>query len=295
MSGNKYRYFDPKYWNLNPIPPYLNFWPLKANHIGRRGLFSSKQPLPSGVTLRLLTAGTWSLTFGGKFVPLSAGDIFLCVPSVPVEFSQTDPKASWEWYEIQFGGPGATAAAKRFGVSLGTPVAKPADFKKALRLFKAMHSLMADKARRTEDELLSILFQAAQACRKDKDSHPQVVRINIKRSSKLEKAIEVFESLPYSDRNVCEVADELGMDRSMLYRLFKGETGISPHKYIDGLRLSRAKDLLGASGLTVSAVAIQLGFVDSKYFIRWFKSRTNYSPGAWRHTAYSIKEPSPKP
>ena len=77
----------------------------------------------------------------------------------------------------------------------------------------------------------------------------------------------VLGETPFVNRNISELTNQFGVERSTLYRAFMAETGVSPHDYMDTLRLSRAMDLLAWTSLPVSEVASQTGFSDVKYFI----------------------------
>jgi AraC-like DNA-binding protein len=50
-----------------------------------------------------------------------------------------------------------------------------------------------------------------------------------------------------------------------------------------GTRLNEAKALLADSGLTIAAIARQVGYGDPAYFSRLFSARVGLSPRAFRH------------
>ena len=55
-------------------------------------------------------------------------------------------------------------------------------------------------------------------------------------------------------------------------------TGTSPKRYVLGLRVSAALDLLATTDLTVSQVATAVGVGDVNYFSRLIKKHTGRSP-----------------
>ncbi|MDO5479350.1 MAG: helix-turn-helix transcriptional regulator, partial [Clostridia bacterium] len=65
-------------------------------------------------------------------------------------------------------------------------------------------------------------------------------------------------------------------------RIFKSAAKTSPIKYINYLRLEKAKNLLSESSLKVSEIAVQVGFSDSFYFSRLFKKETGVSPASFK-------------
>ena len=64
-------------------------------------------------------------------------------------------------------------------------------------------------------------------------------------------------------------------------RLFKKETGLTPHRYLSDLRLNSAAQYLAGSGKNspnISEVAHLCGFRDALYFSRMFKKKYGISP-----------------
>ena len=82
------------------------------------------------------------------------------------------------------------------------------------------------------------------------------------------------------DAPLGEVVARSGYQRDHLNRLVKRETGLSLGQFRARRRLARAKELLGR-GVTVAAVAGEVGLPDQAYFARWFRRQTGQTPTAW--------------
>jgi AraC-like DNA-binding protein len=82
--------------------------------------------------------------------------------------------------------------------------------------------------------------------------------------------------------DIPQMAKELPMGYSKFRKLFKEETGISPHQYYLNLRINRAKALLQSTELNVNEVAFQSGFESEYYFSKFFKKKVNLSPTEYR-------------
>jgi AraC-like DNA-binding protein len=72
------------------------------------------------------------------------------------------------------------------------------------------------------------------------------------------------------------------MSRSNLMRVFKAATGQSPIEYLIRLRIQKAMALLRNTDLTVTEIAIEVGFNDSNYFTRQFRKVHGQSPRRFR-------------
>ena len=70
-------------------------------------------------------------------------------------------------------------------------------------------------------------------------------------------------------------------------RQFKASTGLTPHAYLNEIRLSYAQRLLRRPDASIAAVAERLGFSQQSYFARWFAKATGISPSEFRNIAGS--------
>ena len=82
-----------------------------------------------------------------------------------------------------------------------------------------------------------------------------------------------------------------GLDRFTLAREFRAVLGTSPHRYLVGRRIDRARALIMAgTGLAYAAAAA--GFVDQSHLTRQFKARYGVTPGRWAALARSRRSAS---
>lgn len=79
-----------------------------------------------------------------------------------------------------------------------------------------------------------------------------------------------------------ELADIHHVTVEHLSRLFKKEMGISLMKYVSELRTKKAAELLKNSKLSISDIAMYVGYADSNYFVKVFKKRYGMTPSAYR-------------
>lgn len=75
-----------------------------------------------------------------------------------------------------------------------------------------------------------------------------------------------------------ELAQELMLSQSQLWRKIKAVTGLSTKEFVDGIRLDRARALLEPGDLLVSEVAYAVGYSDPSYFAKRYVLRFGVAP-----------------
>lgn len=78
------------------------------------------------------------------------------------------------------------------------------------------------------------------------------------------------------------LSHEFGLSQRSLNRRFKQATGRSPLRYLQQLRIDKAKELLKTSNLAIAEVAYRVGYPDNSYFSALFKRSVTLSPKDYR-------------
>ena len=97
----------------------------------------------------------------------------------------------------------------------------------------------------------------------------------------LRKLCEVLYKTPSDTRSILEWGAELGASGRTLSRQFEREMGISFRAWRYRLRAFRAMELLG-TGLSVTAVALELGYASTSAFTYMFREEFGCSPTSYR-------------
>ncbi|MCA1375521.1 MULTISPECIES: AraC family transcriptional regulator [unclassified Bradyrhizobium] len=79
-----------------------------------------------------------------------------------------------------------------------------------------------------------------------------------------------------------DLAAICGVSPEYFIRLFKSSLGVSPHRYVVGVRIHHAKLLLTDPNIGLAEVARQCGFAHQQHFTNTFRRMTGLSPGAYR-------------
>lgn len=86
----------------------------------------------------------------------------------------------------------------------------------------------------------------------------------------------------HHDRAVETAAAASGLPERSFLRRFRQATGHTPLRYLQHLRIERAKSLLESSDQSVEAVAWRVGYEDVPYFRRLFRKTTGINPAQYR-------------
>ena len=78
------------------------------------------------------------------------------------------------------------------------------------------------------------------------------------------------------------MAAEVEISPVYLARAFKAAIGQSPHQYVLGRRIDRAKELLRNTDIPVVDVALSVGFSSQSHLSHWFQRYVGVSPAAYR-------------
>ena len=78
--------------------------------------------------------------------------------------------------------------------------------------------------------------------------------------------------------NVENLADELLLSRSKLYRKIKALTGLTANEFIRNVRLEKSKEILENSEFSISEICYKVGFSSPSYFTKCFKLQYGVLP-----------------
>jgi AraC-like DNA-binding protein len=104
------------------------------------------------------------------------------------------------------------------------------------------------------------------------------------------RAIRTYLEEHYTENVTLEDLSSLsGLSGYHLIRVFRADTGLPPHAYLEQIRVNRARLLL-RTGAAIAEVALSTGFNDQSHFSRHFKKMTGVTPGQYQKTAMISKK-----
>lgn len=103
-------------------------------------------------------------------------------------------------------------------------------------------------------------------------------------SKQLKDVIETAQTQLGTELSLSQLACAAQVSDYYFSRQFKNTTGLAPHQFVLRLRLERAKKLLLTSQLSLSEVALAVGFFDQSHFNNVFKRAFGVTPRAFAKT-----------
>ncbi|NJM36255.1 MAG: helix-turn-helix transcriptional regulator [Rhodomicrobium sp.] len=79
-----------------------------------------------------------------------------------------------------------------------------------------------------------------------------------------------------------DVARCVGLSTGFFHRAFNDTTGLTPLAYIQRQRIERAMQLLNNRDLSITNIAIGVGFLSPSHFARLFRKQTGLTPSEYR-------------
>jgi AraC-like DNA-binding protein len=209
---------------------------------------------------------------------IKAGTCFFLFPGVWHRY-KPHPNHGWEEYWVGFNGnyPDELMRNKIFVPE--SPFVDVGLNDELLQLFHLLISTVATAQAGYRQiitgitlQILGLVNAIAKYRTVDEGNQPKMIA---KAKFLLQESIE-------SPVNLEEMVKELPMGYSRFRKLFKETVGISPNQYLLELRLSKAKELLLSTNLSINEIAYQTGFESIFYFSRLFKKKNDLSPKDYR-------------
>ncbi len=149
-----------------------------------------------------------------------------------------------------------------------------------------LHAGLADRTEPGRLALESFGLALVTALARDHTVAPPVVRPRAGLSpAQLARVVRHVEDHLGEQLTVAELAALAHVSEFHFSRLFRAATGASPHRYVLGRRVARARELLTRTELPVAAVAARCGFADASHLTRHTRRALGTTPAALRAAA----------
>jgi AraC-like DNA-binding protein len=106
---------------------------------------------------------------------------------------------------------------------------------------------------------------------------------------RVRKCIKLMSESPGAEMELDTIARESGLSRPHFYRLFRTQTGVTPHLYLNTLIMEQALEALVASEAPIADIGFDLGFSSQSGFTRFFAANVGMAPTDYRRAAKVLR------
>ncbi|MDR6551229.1 helix-turn-helix domain-containing protein [Paenibacillus qinlingensis] len=240
------------------------------------GYFTEREGLDSYLIAYILR-GTGELTFQNKSYPLGTNQLFF-IHCDHYHHYAANPQEPLELLWVHLNGSSTAAYYEQYAAA-HDPVLQLSNDSTASSLIRQSLQIQQQRSAATElltskllVELLTEIVLSAQQISLSKSDKPDYIDAICQTLQ-----LRFIESI-----SLDELAQEYAVSKYHMAKRFKQYTGLSPHEYLIGIRMTHAKELLKYSDIPVSAIAAAVGIDNVSHFINLFKDRTGDTPLVYR-------------
>lgn len=226
----------------------------------------------------VVLSGTGELKYEGEEYELTAGDGVFIDCRKAYSHSTSDNLWALQW--CHFYAPSLPAVYEKYKERGGRPVFHPADIASFVSILTELYNLASasDYIRDMRiNEKLGVLLTLLM----EQSWHPESVTISRKR---LELAtVKAYLDEHYTKKiTLDDLEERFFINKFYLSKIFKETYGTTINNYLISKRITRAKQLLRFTDLTVDEIGAAVGMADANYFSRMFRKVEGSSPREYR-------------
>ena len=147
--------------------------------------------------------------------------------------------------------------------------------------FRALFDIFSKDAPHRDHALAAALLQLLTAI-------ADAVRVS-EPPNPIGRSLQYINASYTDDIQIPTLAAMENLSNSRYHVVFKEAVGLSPRAYITMLRMRHACDLLSTTNLTVRQIGALVGYEDSHFFCKVFKSKMGISPSLYRRNGTESK------
>jgi AraC-like DNA-binding protein len=106
---------------------------------------------------------------------------------------------------------------------------------------------------------------------------------------RVRKSIKLLSNGPGAEIELDSIAREAGLSRPHFYKLFRAQTGVTPHLYLNTLLMEKALAALVSQEAPIAEIGLDLGFSSLSAFTRFFAGHVGMAPTDYRRAAKVLR------
>lgn len=281
MREYDYEYADFIYYTPGELDKSTGLWPVRAGRCLAKPHYKVGPKRIECYSLHFVREGKLRLEHEGREVELGKGDLFCLFPDRAYYYDMLPTERPLEMSWLAVDGGSARQLLELAGLTEEKPFRKETVSEQAAKAADAAIDALELVQRWRPAAALELqgllygLFSALMPAEPEQGTEP---------AHWIRECEEYMELHASEGITVQQVAEFAGVHRSYFTQVFTGETGLPPMKYLQKIRMDKAKRLLIETDASVTEIALSLGYPNLYSFTRAFKMYYKESPLALRKT-----------
>lgn len=267
---------DSDYYMYTPssMAQNLFFYPLITGHFYYEPGYCLKRTSFDSFLIMHIRKGSCEINIGGKHYKAGADQVVLLDCYIPHSYYSS---VGWEAEWVHIDGPSARGYFEAI-LAEGSPVITLNDtyrFQKNLhKIYLQFKDKLSVKEALMNNYIVNILTELLVS--KEMESSISIS------TSVIEDTIAYINDHLTDSLSLEELAAQASLSPFYFSRLFKKETGFTPHYYTIMVRVNNAKFLLKTSNASIKDICFTTGFTSESSFCTTFKKVTGLTPSEYR-------------
>ncbi|MWV42678.1 helix-turn-helix domain-containing protein [Paenibacillus sp. HJL G12] len=280
MQEYDYEFADFIYYTPGELDKEGRIWPVRGGRSLAKPNYKVGPKRIECYSLHFVYEGMIRFEFDGKWMDLKQGDLFCLFPGRTYYYyilpSVSPLRMSW----LALDGERVKPLLELAGLTSGSPFRQKAVSSRVEESVEHVIDALAGEERwkpAATLELQGLIFKLLSGLIPDTAVSPSA-----EPSGWIHDCLDFMELHATEGISVQQVAAFAGVHRSYFSNMFAHEVGMPPLKYIQKIRMDKAKKLLQETDATVTEIALSLGYPNLYSFTRAFKIYYHVSPLAIR-------------
>lgn len=282
MQEFTHEYAQHYYLNPNAFTKMSGLWCIRLGHNIAKPNYQVGPKRIECFSLHFVVEGQLVLQHDGGEVILQPDDICCFFPDESYSYRIYEPKETLKLIWIAFQGPQASSLLHALGLTQTTPTLRTRCSKEVWTKLYALLQFISDQPDGAEDigfsaELQEKLYGIFAILMKEGRTLNDA-QTNVDDIPWLKRSLDFMQLHALEGISIKEVAEEAGVHRSYFSDIFKKRIGVSPNRYLYGLKMEKASALISLKDRNITEVAYSVGYPSLYSFSRAFRNYYGYSP-----------------
>lgn len=277
MKEYDQEYADNLFYSPTDRDKLGGIWPLRMGRNVAKPTYRSGPKIIDYYSIHFIEEGRVQVHYGDRSVVLGRGDVFVLFPKMTYTYISMPTGTPLRMMWLAIDGRQADSLLHAAGVRQTEPYLKSPDqeaLNLRLSLYREFQRLPHPEA---YYRLMSIFYEMISHMAKSEGKSAEPAR-----TAWVSRSVDLMDTHFTENVSIQEIADHVGVSRSHFTTIFTKQVGMSPHSYLQRLKMNKAAEMLLGTAYSVTEIAMSIGYPDLYAFTRAFGHYYGKSPTQFR-------------